>query len=168
MGKRIDITGNRFGRLVAIRPTEERLGNSIKWLCKCDCGKECIVASIHLRKGSTTSCGCVSSEVHKNSVKKAKDIRNAYVVENTDVMMISNQKLQSNNTSGCKGVSFDSSVNLWKAYITFKGTRYYLGGYREKEDAIAARKEAEKKVYGPFLEWYADKYPEKWKRINKG
>lgn len=54
-----DITGQRFGKLVA----EEYLGNNSSrcamWRCRCDCGTECIVESISLRQGKKTSCGCV-------------------------------------------------------------------------------------------------------------
>lgn len=32
-----DITGQRFGRLVAIKPDGTQ-GNNTKWLCHCDCG----------------------------------------------------------------------------------------------------------------------------------
>ena len=48
-----DITGMRFGRLVAL----ERL-ESTNWLCRCDCGKMHVVKSPTLRLGYSTSCGC--------------------------------------------------------------------------------------------------------------
>lgn len=51
--KRIDITGNRYGKLVVL----EYLGNA-RYRCRCDCGNETIVFSGNLRKGHTTSCGC--------------------------------------------------------------------------------------------------------------
>lgn len=34
----VDITGKRFGRLIAIKPTERKICNSSYWICKCDCG----------------------------------------------------------------------------------------------------------------------------------
>src|ERR1700730_18386682 len=55
---RVDITGQRFGRLVAIEPTNERIWRYIAWRCQCDCGRECLAALGDLRKGSRTSCGC--------------------------------------------------------------------------------------------------------------
>ena len=43
----IDITGQRFGRLTAVRliPKEERTWSNKEraWLCKCDCGNEVVV-----------------------------------------------------------------------------------------------------------------------------
>lgn len=53
MGKHKDITGVRFGRLVAL----EYLGCS-KWRCKCDCGEEKIISIDALNSGRTVSCGC--------------------------------------------------------------------------------------------------------------
>ena len=55
----IDITGMRFGKLIALYPTEERSFNSIVWACQCDCGN-IYNASIHrLREGKIKSCGCL-------------------------------------------------------------------------------------------------------------
>lgn len=57
MGKFQDLTGKRFGRLVAI----EYLGNS-RWKCKCDCGKYHEVLAYSLKNGITRSCGCFNIE----------------------------------------------------------------------------------------------------------
>lgn len=60
----IDITGQRFGRLVAVEliPREERSWSNKEraWRCKCDCGNEVIVRQRNLRGARMTqSCGCV-------------------------------------------------------------------------------------------------------------
>lgn len=55
----IDITGQRFGRLVALRPTDRRHNGSIVWECQCDCGKTAFVKGYSLKKGYTKSCGCL-------------------------------------------------------------------------------------------------------------
>ena len=64
------------------------------------------------------------------------------------------QKKSKNNTSGVKGVSWDSSRGKWRAQITFKRKNYGLGSYSTKEEAIRARKEAEEKLFKPILEKY--------------
>lgn len=56
-----DISGIRFGRLVAILPTRNQNGK-FAWLCRCDCGKPTVVVSGNLRNGNTTSCGCFHME----------------------------------------------------------------------------------------------------------
>lgn len=35
--KKIDITGNKYGRLTVIKENGKQ-GKNIMWLCKCDCG----------------------------------------------------------------------------------------------------------------------------------
>lgn len=60
-----DLTGKRFGRLVAIKVHHNTKGK-IYWLCSCDCGKEHIVLSNKLISGNTVSCGCRVSEIRKD------------------------------------------------------------------------------------------------------
>jgi hypothetical protein len=78
------------------------------------------------------------------------------IVEGTNIPVISRTTLKSNNTSGVTGVQWDSSRNKWRATITFKKKIYHLGRFEKdkKNDAIKIRKEAEKKLFGEFLEWY--------------
>ena len=66
-----DITGLRFGRLVAIEPTEKRDYNGmVYWRCKCDCGKETIVSKKALRHEGTKSCGCLKKESNRKHAFK--------------------------------------------------------------------------------------------------
>lgn len=61
MRKIIDLTGQRFGRLIAIRQviyTEGIRKGRGYWFCQCDCGKTTITSTNCLRRGHTTSCGC--------------------------------------------------------------------------------------------------------------
>lgn len=55
--KRIDLTGQRFGRLVVLKHEKGYL-----WQCRCDCGKKTLSVSYDLRIGRTTSCGCKRNE----------------------------------------------------------------------------------------------------------
>ena len=59
MSKRLDLTGRRFGKLTAVRPTEERRYGSVVWDCKCDCGNTTLVQCNNLINGITKSCGCL-------------------------------------------------------------------------------------------------------------
>lgn len=58
----LDIVGQRFGNLIAIRPTNEKLGTSVIWECQCDCGNTCYVSVSHLKQGNNKSCGCLISK----------------------------------------------------------------------------------------------------------
>ena len=60
-----DLTGMRFGRLVAIKIVGTAKSGHKIWLCKCDCGNDHEVTSASLQKGST-SCGCYKAEYLKS------------------------------------------------------------------------------------------------------
>jgi len=60
MASRIDLTGRRFGRLVAIRDAGADKSRNRTWLCLCDCGNEKVVSSALLKNGNVQSCGCLS------------------------------------------------------------------------------------------------------------
>lgn len=60
--KPLDITGRKFGRLVAIRYVDHTPGGNARWLCVCDCGKTRVVCKIALISGTTKSCRCLAIE----------------------------------------------------------------------------------------------------------
>ena len=60
----VDITGERYGRLIANRCVGRKWGKAL-WSCVCDCGSVTEVASNSLRSGVTQSCGCLSDEARR-------------------------------------------------------------------------------------------------------
>lgn len=63
MGKFIDITGQKFGRLIVLNRTEKRNAcGQVYWNCLCECGNICEISGTALRTGHTKSCGCYSAE----------------------------------------------------------------------------------------------------------
>ena len=62
MTKLIDLTGQRFGRLIVLERAKNNKNGQVCWKCKCDCGNIKIVQSNHLRQGDTKSCGCLEKE----------------------------------------------------------------------------------------------------------
>lgn len=73
MGKYVDLSGNRYGRLVVLKRYDTTKNGGVRWLCKCDCGKETVVRGCHLKDGHTQSCGCLSQEFYE---KKFNDLTN--------------------------------------------------------------------------------------------
>lgn len=66
-----DLTGQRFGKLLVLSPTDKRVDNgSVVWLCKCDCGNIAEVSSRRLLRGKVRSCGCLSNPPLKDYVGK--------------------------------------------------------------------------------------------------
>lgn len=155
----IDITGKKFVRLIAIKPTEnkDKDNGSIIWECKCSCGNTCYVPVYLLLKGGVKSCGCYASNVHSKSIKKAVDVHlKEHIVQGTNIPVITKKGVKKNNKSGVTGVCWDRARQKWVAQITFKSKHYNLGRYNNKEDAIKVRKKAEEKLFGNFLEWYKE------------
>ena len=68
--KAIDITGQKFGRLTAIKP-QEKTPQGIKWLFLCDCGKECtrLSKAVNFGDKSKKSCGCLQKEIWSKRCK---------------------------------------------------------------------------------------------------
>ena len=62
MGKKIDLTGQPFGRLIVIREYGRAKDGQVTWLCRCECGGEVVVKAGHLRSENTQSCGCLRLE----------------------------------------------------------------------------------------------------------
>lgn len=74
-----DLTGQRFGRLVAIRLDAPVLVSGIRrrmWSCLCDCGKTVSVISLALMSGKSRSCGCLRIDViSKHGKSKSPEFR---------------------------------------------------------------------------------------------
>lgn len=77
MPAKLDITGKRYGRLVAVEPTSFRSGGKIVWKCLCDCGNECLAAINHLQDGRRVSCGC--AHLAGKQIKKKKPVHGHFV-----------------------------------------------------------------------------------------
>lgn len=43
-----------------------RKNGSRRWLCRCDCGEECVVQESHIKSGHTKSCGCLSRKTSRS------------------------------------------------------------------------------------------------------
>ena len=139
-----DITGQRFGRLTALRRLENGRGGRTFWHCRCDCGRETDVRLSSLLDGDTTSCGCRLGENGQPPL---------HYVDGTCIEQIDNPPIRANNTSGYTGV-IPLKDGRWRAEITFQGKRQYLGVFSDIHLAAEARRKAEGRVFGEFLDAY--------------
>lgn len=108
------LVGRRFGRLVVVRLAERPPGASQKargswWLCRCQCGREKIVARSYLVQNNVTSCGCKQRGRHKR-----KDIKLASSCE----------RLATECTCATCRKPFDRLSDQW-AYKATIGARLY-------------------------------------------
>ena len=136
-GGRRDLTSMQFGNLIVIEPTNRRSSDrSIYWKCRCTaCGKEKEIPANQLKRGAQISCGCERS----NRLQQT----NGYI-EGTCLKTVFSNKISRNNTSGYKGVY--RKRDKWAAQIQYKKKLYFLGTYDCLQDAVNARKTAEKLI----------------------
>lgn len=65
-----DFTGQRFGRLVALRRVENDSHGRTVWECRCDCGTTKRILATNLAQGLTKSCGCLRHGQSKTRLYK--------------------------------------------------------------------------------------------------
>lgn len=76
MSQVIDMTNQRYGKLVVLSRAENDKHGKAQWLCQCDCGNQKVINGSSLRKGVTVSCGC-----HKN--QKLKEYNLKHTIDET-------------------------------------------------------------------------------------
>lgn len=77
--KIIDLTGQRFGRLVVVAECGRSKDGQKMYRCICDCGAVKEVRSGNLRSGKTVSCGCLAREktIARNKTNKKHGMRHS-------------------------------------------------------------------------------------------
>ena len=63
MGKALDLSGKKFGKLVALHVDHDNKERHRKWICKCECGNIVSVSTDNLTSGNTKSCGCTRKKM---------------------------------------------------------------------------------------------------------
>lgn len=155
---RRDITGQRFGKLVAIEPTDRKKRQSIIWRFRCDCGNviEKPIKEVTAKTNATSSCGCSKKGYIGNSEHGKRQYHN---IEKNYVMGTNIEKIRredinppKNNQSGYQGVSYLTTRNVWVACMRFQGS-YIQKTCHTLEDAIEARKKM-RVIRDEFVVWY--------------
>jgi len=71
--------------------------------------------------------------------------------EATNLQNGKNLKMSVRNTSGVTGVTFDRANNKWRATLKTNGRNIYLKRWDTFEQAVEARKEAERQYFGEWV-----------------
>lgn len=140
----IDLTGKKFGKLTAIDiACHGGSHKSVKWRCSCECGREKIVDSQLLKKGSITDCGCrindrlvgekfgrltVISNTGKRKGGKVIWLCRCDCGNLTEVMTCNLNMNKKNSTQSCGCLRLEkhtkhnlSHTNLYKILVSIKG-----------------------------------------------
>lgn len=74
MGKTLELSGLKFGKLLVLEKTTNRTKSGlIKWKCQCDCGNIVEIAGSYLKNGNTKSCGCNNAIKRYNEQQSEKN-----------------------------------------------------------------------------------------------
>ena len=103
-GRRIDETGNVYGRLTVLGPAPKRDASAI-WECQCECGSLTNIRGFTLREGAL-SCGCLRRENFKPKTLAHGEACRNRVIANT----ISNAKR--------RGLAWELSIEQVTALLT--------------------------------------------------
>ena len=127
MAKALDLSGARFGRLVAINriPGMHNPGSSAdraRWMCKCDCGNTTTVLTNYLTSGDTRSCGCLAKEIKAEQMKRMSFMHGdsstrLYEVWHGMIKRCENTNSINFNAYGARGISVCAE---WHDYPKFK------------------------------------------------
>lgn len=153
MSKRIDLTDQRFGRLVVLAYHGNNPANSnAMWLCQCDCGNKTVVDGVRLRSGITKSCGCLRKDLSSKRVysnpKFVDYMGRSDQLRNKDGVSLSSIYESARNKSGVIGVSFDQQTNKWFARLMVDHKYVLLKSFKTIDEAIEARHQAEEQYLG--------------------
>lgn len=151
--KRIDITGKRFGRLVAVCATDKRDHRQVVWRFRCDCGTDVEKPVYLVTSGSIQSCGCLAREQAISNLRGG-------IAMGTNLHQICQEgdPPQRNNSSGQTGIWFDPSRRRYMVRMEFQGMLYRRYVYDESE-AIQIRQMYVDHRHA-FLDWWNSLSPE--------
>lgn len=118
----IDISGQRFGRLLVVRKSPRR-GRSTMWECLCDCGQLRCTYGVKLKSGETKSCGCLQREAtsaanttHGHTRTQTKQSSPEYISWSEMLRRCSNPRRLNYPRYGGRGITVCAQ---WKTFETF-------------------------------------------------
>lgn len=114
-----DLTGQRFGRLVAVESVGRDSRSTYRlWRCICDCGNECYVNTNNLTSGDTRSCGCLKSELtSKRNSTHHKSNHRLYAVWSGIKYRCYNKHCRGYENYGGRGISVcDEWLNSFESF----------------------------------------------------
>lgn len=120
-GVKLDLVGQRFGRLTVLERLGSNGGKYVYWRCKCDCGNIVDVATRGLRSSGTVSCGCNRREKAEKNFGTITLNEKLGRSDGCNFARLRSNKPQKNNTTGYRGVVRTPSGRYYTA-VYYKGS----------------------------------------------
>lgn len=116
MGKKVNLTGQRYGRLIVLEETKKRdIGGNVIWKCLCDCGETTYTSAQNLRRGYTKSCGCYNHDILTKDNPKYK--RPLYYIYHAIKCRCYNPNDKAFHNYGARGIKISDK---WNTYDNFE------------------------------------------------
>ncbi|MDB5822148.1 MAG: hypothetical protein JWR21_852 [Herminiimonas sp.] len=115
----IDISNQRFGKLLAIKPVP---GPLRRWLCICDCGKETVLTTNKLTSGHTQSCGCIKALTTITNGFKNKVHGHSHLRDNATYRSWTSMRSRCNGKFKGKEAYWERGISIcarWESFSNF-------------------------------------------------
>lgn len=149
-----DLSGQRFGKLIALTPFKNPKDpkNEFWWHCKCDCGKNIDTRGVSLTNGDTRSCGCLIQSQYESQIEKLLKENNITYLYDTEYFK--DLRLPSGGIGRYDFILFNKNQEPYRI-IEYDGEQHY------KAIAYFGGKEGLKKLQ------INDKFKNEYARIHK-
>lgn len=137
-GVKLDLVGQRFGRLTVLERIGSNGGKYVYWRCKCDCGNIVDIATRSLRSSGTVSCGCNRREKSQKNLNAVPLDERLGRFDGCNFAKLRARNPQKNNRAGYRGVVQLANGRYYTA-VYYKGRQYHAKGtFDTAEDAYNA------------------------------
>lgn len=142
MGPIKDISGQRFGRLIAVSKSHQNSKGEWYWLCICTCGLTKSVLGGKLRSGRTQSCGCLHADrmaeiktTHGHTSKKnGNHPTGIYQIWSSMLKRCNNQNATNYARYGGRGISVCKQWHSFEFFLKDMGDRPFDGAQIDRID----------------------------------
>lgn len=120
----IDITGQKFGSLIAIRSTGilDEQSHMFLWEFKCDCGNTKLLPCGWVTSGNTTSCGCSKSKGESKVANLLNDLNISFKQQHSYADCC--------NEDGSRKLYFDFYLNDYNCCLEYDGEQHFFANGR--------------------------------------
>lgn len=128
--KLVDITGQRFSRLIVLGIAGRVKNGRVVWSCRCDCGNEITAYGYNLSSGNTNSCGCYHREIdrafhltHGEADKRNGKATNEYMSWAAMIQRCTNPNNHAYRRYGGRGIKICKRWRKFENFIADMGRR---------------------------------------------
>lgn len=127
--RKLNLVGQVFSELTVIAEVEQGANYLRRYRCKCSCGNETIVGQAHLRRGSTTSCGCIQKQrLEENRTSHKQAHTKLYKVWTQMKQRCQNKKDSSYPNYGAKGITVCAEWQTFEPFYAWAMEANYVAG----------------------------------------